>query len=152
MGLDMYLEARRTVAPGDPVLAPVRQAIAGAIGYTLPAEKPGHVPDLMEICAVVVRAGRWGNFWPLHNWFVNTVQEGHDDSRPVFLDADTLEDLEEILDQVDDDPDSASEYFMDETVDTVRLDPKDVDFTIRVIVQARKLQAQGWDIYYCGSW
>jgi len=151
MGLDMYLEARRYIAPGDPILQPVREAIGHAIGYAPPAVKPDNDPASMEVCAVVVLIGYWRKFWPLHHWFVDSVQEGHDDGRPAFINPSTLEELEDILDQVDDDPDSASEYFMDETVDTVRLDPKDVDFTIRVIVQARKLQAQGWDIYYRSS-
>lgn len=154
MGLDMYLEARRYIAPGDPILQPVREAIGHAIGYAPAAVKPDNDPASMEVCAVVVLIGYWRKFWPLHHWFVDSVQEGHDDGRPAFINPSTLEELEDILDQVDDDPDSASEYFMDETVeatDLVQLDPADVDFTLRVIVQARKLQAQGWDIYYRSS-
>ena len=90
---------------------------------------------------MVVLIGYWRKFWPLHHWFVDSVQEGHDDGRPAFINPSTLEELEDILDQVDDDPDSASEYFMDETVeatDLVQLDPADVDFTFRVIVQAQQ--------------
>lgn len=152
MGLDMYLEARRYIAPGDPALAPVRAAIGAAIGYTPPAEKPDNDPELMEVCAVVVRLGYWCKFWPLHNWFVNNAQDGHDDCRPSFINPSTLEELEDNLDQVDDDPDSAGEFFMDDTDEDVKLDPDEVDFSIRMIAQARKLQAQGWDIYYRGSW
>lgn len=152
LALEMYLEARRPIPPGDPILEPVRDAISYAIGYAPPVEKPGNDPALMEVSAVVVRVGHWRKFWPLHNWFVNNVQDGNDDSRPVLVSDQQLEELEENLDQVDDDPDSAGEFFMDDNDEDVRLDPNEVDFTLRVIVQARKLQAQGWDIYYRGSW
>lgn len=152
MGLDMYLEARRYISPIDKETEPMRRAIEAAIGREPATEKPHGEPELLEVCAVVVRVGYWRKFWPLHNWFVNNAQEGNDDCRPVLVSAQQLEELEENLDQVEDDPDSAGDFFMDDTDEDVRLDPDEVDFTLRVIVQARKLQAQGWDIYYRGSW
>lgn len=152
LALKMYLEARRPIPSIDKETEPMGRAIEAAIGREPATEKPHGEPELMEVCAVVVRVGYWRKFWPLHNWFVNNVQDGNDDGRPVLVSDQQLEELEESLDQVEDDPDSAGDFFMDDTGEDVRLDPDEVDFTLRVIVQARKLQAQGWDIYYRGSW
>ena len=79
MALDMYLEARCSVAPGDATLAPTRKAISDAIGYVAPMAKPINDPASLEVSAVMVRLGYWRTFWPLHYWFVNNLQEGNDD-------------------------------------------------------------------------
>ena len=95
MGLDMYLEARRYISPIDKETEPLRRAIEAAIGREPATEKPHGEPELLEVCAVVVRVGYWRKFWPLHNWFVNNAQDGHDDCRPAFINPSTLEELEE---------------------------------------------------------
>lgn len=150
MGLDMYLEAKLHLPPYSEELAPVRQAIGKAIGYTPPTEKPDNDATLMEITGVTVRVGYWRKFDPLHQWFVNKVQEGHDDCRPAYIAPDALAELEEQLDQVDDDPESASEYFVSEGDEPMT--EGDVDYTLRIVVLAKKLQERGWDIYYRASW
>lgn len=152
MGLEMFLEARRPISPIDLRDGPKRRAIGAAIGFTPPNDKPGGSPSLMEVTGVMVAIGHWYAFWPLHNWFINQIQEGHDDGRPTFVSPEVLEALEEILDEVDDDPDVAGNYFQDVEVEEVKIDPMELDFTLRVIIQARKLQSQGWDIYYRGDW
>lgn len=63
---------------------------------------------------MIVRVGYWRKFDPLHRWFVSNVQEGHDDCRPAYIAPDVLAELEEQLDQVSDDPESASEHFVSE--------------------------------------
>lgn len=150
MGLDMYLEAKLHLPPYSEELAPVRQAIGQAIGYTPPKQKPGDDATLLEITGVTVRVGYWRKFDPLHQWFVNHVQEGHDDCRPAYIAPDVLDVLEEQLDQVSDDPDSAGEHFVSE--DDEPMTEGDIDYTLRVVVQAKKLQERGWDIYYRASW
>jgi hypothetical protein len=150
MGLDMYLEAKLHLPPYNTELAAVRHAIGQAIGYTPPTEKPDNDATLMEITGVSVRVGYWRKFDPLHRWFVNNVQEGHDDCRPAYVPPDVLAELEDQLDQVSDDPESASEYFVSE--DDVPMEEGDVDYTLKVVVHAKKLQERGWDIYYRASW
>jgi len=150
MGLDMYLEAKLHLPPYDKKLDPVRQVIGQAIGYTPPAEKPGHDATLMEVTGVTVRVGYWRKFDPLHQWFVNHVQEGHDDCRTAYVAPDILSTLEGQLDQVSDDPESAGEYFVSEDADP--MSEGDLDTTLRIVAQARKLQERGWDIYYRASW
>ena len=150
MGLDMYLEAKRHVAPCDPRTEPTRRAIGTAIGYMPPKEKPGQDASLLEVSGVTVRVGYWRKFDALHRWFVNNAQEGHDDCRPAFVSVDTLMDLEEKLEQVGDDPASASEHFT--TDEDEALDEDDVDYTLKVLHHAKRLQEQGWDIYYRASW
>ena len=149
MRLDMYLEAKLHLPPYDTGLAPVREAIERAIGYTPPTEKPDNDATLMEITGVTVRVGYWRKFDPLHQWFVSNVQEGHDDCRPAYIAPDVLDVLEEQLDQVNDDPDSAGEHFVSE--DDGPMMKGDIDYTLRIVVQAKKLQERGWDIYYRAS-
>lgn len=150
MGLDMYLEAKRYVAPYDSQTEPMRRAIGAAIGYVPPKEKPGEDTSLLEVSGVTVRVGYWRKFDALHRWFVNNTQEGHDDCRPSFVSVDTLIELEEQLEQVSDDPASASEYFTADENET--LDEGEVDYTLKVLHHAKRLQAQGWDITYRASW
>ena len=150
MGLDMYLEAKLHLPPYSEELAPVRLAIGQAIGYTPPTDKPDHDPTLMEITGVTVRVGYWRKFDPLHQWFVSNVLESYDDCRPAYVSPDVLAELEELLDRVSDDPESASEHFVSEGDDP--MSESDIDYTLRIVVQAKKLQERGWDIYYRASW
>lgn len=150
MGLDMYLEARFYLPPYDKELAPVRQTIGQAIGYAPPTEKPGNDATLMEITGVTVRVGYWRKFAPLHQWFLSNVLESYDDCRPAYVSPDVLAELEELLDQVSDDPESASEHFVSEGDEP--MSESDIDYTLRIVVQAKKLQERGWDIYYRASW
>jgi len=64
--------------------------------------------------------------------------------------GDTLVEPEERLEQACDDPQSASEHFtagIDET-----LEDSEVDYTLKILHHAKRLQYQGWDIYYRASW
>ena len=106
MGLDMYLEARFYLPPYDRGLAPIRKAIADAIGYIPPQEKLEDDTALMEVTGVSVRVGYWRKCDPLHQWFVSNIQAGADDCRSAFVSATALNELEEQLDQVRDDPGS----------------------------------------------
>lgn len=150
MGLDMYLEAKLHLPPYSEERAPVRQAIGQAIGYNPPVEKPGNDATLMEITDVTARLGYWRNFDPLHQWFVTNAQEGHDDCWPAYIAPDVLAALEEQLDQVSDDPESVSEHFISESDELMT--EGDIDYTLHIVVQAKKLQERGWDIYYRASW
>lgn len=150
MGLSMYLEARFPIATHDGSNALTRRAIAEAIGYRPKARKPNDDPGLFEISGVTASVGSWGKCYPIHRWFVDNVQGGEDDCRPTYLSETTLEELEEQLDQVTDDPESTSECFNLDEDET--LDPGVVDDSIRIVYHARQLQQHGWDIYYCSSW
>lgn len=150
MGLDMYLEATRYVAPSDTQTESVRRAIGAAIGFVPPKERPGQDASLLEISGVTVRVGYWRKFDALHQWFVNNTQQGHDDCRAAFVSVDTLVELEEQLEQVSDDPQSASEHFTADIDET--LEESDVDYTLTILHHAKRLQEQGWDIHYRASW
>ena len=150
MALDMYLEARCAVSPEDAALVLTRsKAISDAIGYVAPMVKPGNDPVPLEVSAVLVRLGYWRTFWPLHYWFVNNLQEGNDDNRPVRVGNSALEELEDALDQVDDDPLSVTEHFVVDDGST--LVGSELAYTQKVIAAARQLQRRGWDIYYRSS-
>jgi len=149
MGLDMYLEAKLHLPPYDTGLAPVREAIGRAIGYTPPKEKPGSDATLMEITGVTVRVGYWRKCDPLHQWFVSNVLESYDDCRAAYVSPEVLAELEERLGLVSDDPGRASECFVSEGDEP--MSESDIDYTLKVVVHAKTLQERGWDIYYRAS-
>jgi len=43
-----------------------------------------------------------------------------------------------------------SEHFVSEGDEP--MSEGDIDYTLKVVVQAKKLQERGWDIYYRASW
>lgn len=47
------------------------------------------------------------------------------------------------------DPESVSEHFVSEGDEP--MSEGDIDYTLKVVVQAKKLQDRGWDIYYRAS-
>lgn len=150
MGLDMYLEAKRHVAPCDPRTEPMRRAIGAAIGYMPSREKPGQDASLLEVSGVTVRVGYWRKFDALHRWFESKVQEGVDDCRSAFVSGDTLVELEEQLERVRDAPGSASKRLTTDFGEP--LEDGEVDYTLKILHHAKRLQELGWDIYYRASW
>lgn len=150
MGLDMYLEATRYVAPYDPQTEPVRRAIGAAIGYVPSRAKPGQDSTLLEVSGVTVRVGYWRKFGALHQWFVCHVQEGRDDCRSTHVDNDSLRELQRVCERVSRDPACVTEHFNIE--DGVDLDGEEFPYTMEILAHAVTLQEQGWDIYYRASW
>ncbi len=149
MKLDMFLEARRSVALGDAALASTCKAIGDAIDHVVPMTKPVNDPVISELSAVVVRLGYWCKFWSMHDWFVNNLQEGNDDNRPVRVGNSALEELEEALEQVGNDPLPGNESFGEAGGN--RVSGSELAYTRKVIAAARQLQRSGWDIYYRSS-
>jgi len=150
MGLDMYLEAKRYVAPSDPQTEPMRRAIGAAIGYVPPKEKPGEDASLLEVSGVTVRVGYWGKFDALHQWFVGNAQEGHDDCRPAYVDRRCLQQLREVCERVIDDPKQAAKHFIVES--GADLYVEELQYTLDILAHGITLQEQGWDIHYRASW
>jgi hypothetical protein len=150
MGLDMYLEATRYVAPYDPQTEPMRRAIGTAIGYVPPKAKPGQDPTLLEVTGVTVRVGYGRKFGALHHWFVSHAQEGHDDCRPAYVCNDCLRELQRECERVIDDPDHAVEHF--DVEGGADLNGELLPYTLAILAHAITLQEQGWDIYYRASW
>lgn len=150
MGLDMYLEARLYISPHLEATAALSKAVAEALGYCLKDERPNADSGVFEVNGVSISIGYWRKCYLMHNWFVNNVQEGHDDCRPAFVSESALETLAEKLDRVNDNPASTGEMFVSE--DNEVFDPDDVMYSIRTVQYARQLQRRGWDIYYQSSW
>ena len=149
MGLDMYLEAQRHVAPYDPQTEPMRRAIGAAIGYVPPKDKPGQDASLLEVSGVMVRVGYWRKCDALHRWFVDSVQEGSDDGRPAYVQDDCLRDLQRLCERAIDDPAGAAEQF--NVGDGAGLDREELQYTLDILRHAIALQEQGWDITYRAS-
>jgi hypothetical protein len=149
VGRDMYLEAKRHVAPCDPQTEPMRRAISAAIGYVPPKDKPGRDSSLLEVSGVTVRVGYWHKCNALHRWFVDNAQEGSDDGRPACVQGDGLRDLQRLCERVIHDPAGATEPFAVD--DGGGLDREDLEYTLDILRHAITLQEQGWDIAYRAS-
>lgn len=150
MGLDMYLEANRHVAPSDSRTELMRRAIGAAIGYAPPKDKPGHDASLLEVSGVTVRIGYWRKVGTLHRWFVNNAQGGSDDCRPAYVDPRCLQALQWACERVIEDPVCIKQHFAVEA--GADLHVEEVQYTLNILTHAIALQEQGWDITYRASW
>ena len=150
MGLDMYLEAKRYVAPYDARTESMRRAIGSAIGYVPSKTKPGQDETLLEVCGVTVRVGYWRKFSALHRWFVDHVQGGHDDCHATYVQDEYLLDLQRVCERALHEPAGVTEHFNVE--DASDLDAEELAYTQEILAHAITLQQQGWDIYYRASW
>jgi hypothetical protein len=149
MGLDMFLEATRHIAPYDAQTEPMRRAIGAAIGYVPPRAKPKQDASLMEVSGVAVRVGYWCQCIALHEWFVDNVQEGSDDGRATHVSEKCLRELQRVCERVIDNPPSTYRYFNIE--EGIGLDGEELQYTMAILAHAVALQEQGWDISYRGS-
>jgi hypothetical protein len=149
MGMDMYLEAKRCIAPSDVQTEAMRRAIGAAIDFMPPRVKPGDDASLLEVSGVTVRVGYWRKFGALHRWFLDKAQQGSNDCRPTYVDDRCLQSLQLACEQVIDDPVSVTESF---NVADGEWGPEELGYTQDILTHAITLQQQGWDIYYRASW
>lgn len=98
MGLDMYLNARRDVSKyynnGDETLADNLQAQMPEL-----ANLKGRWQN-SPVSEVVIEAGYWRKANQIHRWFVENVQEGHDDCERYDVAREDLEELRTLCKQV----------------------------------------------------
>lgn len=149
MELEMYLEARRGIAPGSSQTEPMRRAIGAAIGYVPSKQKPGRDASLLEICGVTVRVGYWRNFGPLHRWFELNARAGQGDCRSSRISENCLQRLSEVCERVIAKPERVVEHF--NMGSATELDVKEFQYTLDILSHAISLQEQGWDMYYRAS-
>ena len=149
MGLEMYLEATRDVAPCDSRTEPMRRAIEAAIGFVPPKVTPGHDASLLQVCGVTVRVGYWAACKGLHHWFVDHVQGGHDDGRPASVSGARLQELQRLCERVIEDPVYAIDPLNAGIGTGIAAD--ELRYTLEILGHAIDLEQQGWGIHYRAS-
>lgn len=149
MGLEMFLDATRNVAPCDSRTEPMRRAIEAAIGFVPPKVTPGHDASLLQVCGVTVRVGYWATCKGLHRWFVDHVQGGHDDYRPASVSSAHLHELQRLCERVIEDPAYAVGHFNAGSGTNIAVD--ELRYTLEILAHAIDLEQQGWWIHYRAS-
>lgn len=107
MGLNMSLKSRLYASSHLEATASLSKAVAEVLGYCLRDERSDADSGVFKINGVSISIGYWRKCYPIHTWFVNNVQEGHDDCRPAFVFESASDTLAEKLNRVNDDPTSA---------------------------------------------
>jgi hypothetical protein len=148
MGLDMYLTAKRYLSEYDPVEKQLKQEIDKVLDT-----KIGSVKE------VSLEAGYWRKANAIHNWFVNTVQDGVDECQESPVSLDQLQELSAIVNMVLDDNSLAGEilppvegfFFGDTEIDEWYLenltDTKNILDNI-----LNNPDSKNWQFYYQASW
>jgi hypothetical protein len=104
MGLDMYLSKKTYVKNWD-YMKPeeLHEITVKKGGVPVSSIKPERISYIIEQVAY------WRKANHIHRWFVENVQGGVDDCRDAYLEADTLQELLEVVSKVLDDHELASE-------------------------------------------
>jgi hypothetical protein len=153
MGLDMYLTAEKYVSGYDfSDDKEIYTSVVNAIGAETFADKNSPSAE------VKIKAGYWRKANAIHNWFVNTCQDGIDECQTSYVTRQQLEELKEICKEVLLDKDKASSllptssgFFFGGT------DYDDWYFntlkdTVEMITNLLKNVPEDWEFYYRSSW
>ena len=157
MGLDMYLEARKSVSNWQVSDASDKTAfntIIEAVGLSVEDIDPD-----FPVVGVELNVGYWRKANQIHRWFVDEVQDGEDDCRSYYVSREQLEDLFALCDEVSVIHSNAEEllpvasgmffgsyeydeWYFEQVEDTKKM--------LRKILDNPKLS--GYDLYYRSSW
>jgi len=157
MGLDMYLSAEKYISGYRD--APMRDAVLGSI--------VSHPPIQGDSAATVnVGVGYWRKANAIHNWFVESLQDGEDKCEKVFVPVQAMMELVSICESllVNRDPEQAAEqlptsdgfffgstdydeYYWDQLESTVEQLKPLIEW-----MQSDAANVLVWDFYYQASW
>ena len=157
MGLDMYLIAEKYIGSWrhsdseEKVRAALAIKAAGFPEDALSKDSPS--------IDVRVTIGYWRKANAIHRWFVENIQDGHDNCQSAYVDPDALQELRGVCQAVLEDHSRASEelpaqagFFFGET-EYNEWYFKDLEATIEIIDKALRLSDEvGCELYYRASW
>lgn len=157
MGLDMYLSAEKYISGYRD--APMRDAVLESIGSHPPIQSDG-------AATVNVSVAYWRKANAIHNWFVETLQDGEDKCEKVFVPVQSMTELVSICEWllVNRDPEQAAEELP--TTDGFFFGSTDYDDcywdgleeTVAQLkplidwIQSDEANVLVWDFYYQASW
>lgn len=159
MGLDMYLEAGKSINLGQPEYEAARQHISDLLGVPYDTLFEGEDKDWRRI-TIDTDIAYWRKANAIHNWFVRNVQGGRDECQRSYVSRDDLEALEslciQLLESKDADlaeellPTSLGFFFGSPEYDEFYWD--NLEYTLDMIKKALHLEGLGFDIFYQSSW
>lgn len=138
MGLDMYLIAKRVVAYHPDMVARLRELF----------------PEVDSIREVETIIGVWRKAYVIHQWFVDHVQDGHDDCRTHLVEREELEELRALAKDAIDHPERAPEVFPTPFPDAGYNEYyfEELRETVEIIDRALSDRLIEWEFYYSSSW
>lgn len=148
MGLDMYLTAKRYLSEYDPVEKQIKQEIDKTLDTKIGPTKE-----------VALEAGYWRKANAIHNWFVNTVQDGVDECQESPVSLDQLQELSAIVNMVLDDNSLAGEilpptdgfFFGGTEIDDWYIENLTITKNILDNI-LNNPDSKNWQFYYQSSW
>ena len=150
MGLDMYLNAQKYAS--DRFSPELYSKVLDAVNVDVLPRKG--LPSVQ----VEVGVAYWRKANAIHQWFVDTCQDGTDDCRPAHVSREQLEELLNLAKQVKADPSLASEllptssgfFFGSTEYDEYYM--QDIDSTIEQLEQVLTTTSNDWYFQYQSSW
>lgn len=153
MGLDMYLQASKSISGqeySDDRDRMIYQTITTAIGLG------DEVIEKLQrnYGNVSLTVGYWRKAHEIHQWFVDTVQDGVDNCAEYYIPRSTLEQLMESVGVVLADPTKKDEEFPENSEsrdwDTWLEDEYRATYENLKLLLSPKFD--GWEFYYQSSW
>lgn len=148
MGLDMYLTARRGLSSWPRYEKQLKTAVNEALNT-----------ELGTASQVTLDVGYWRKANAIHNWFVQTVQDGVDECQESHVSIEQLTELLAIVNMVIDDPTLAQEilpprsgfFFGSDEVDEWYMDYlNDTKHILEKILNDP--DSKHWEFFYQSSW
>lgn len=149
MGLDMYLSRETYVKNWN---------YDGAARYDVTVTKDGVPLDLGNVSVIRSEAAYWRKANAIHDWFVQNVQDGHDNCASYEVRTETLQELVDLCKQVLANRELAAthlppaEGFFFGSTDIDEYYFEDLEYTVEVLEQElAKDTADSWFVYQ-SSW
>ena len=159
MGLDMYLEAGKSINLGQPEYEAARQHISELLGVSYDVLFEGESSEWRRI-AVYTNIAYWRKANAIHNWFVENVQGGRDECQRSYVSRNDLEEFESLCIRLLEtrDYDLAKELlpvtsgFLFGYIDYDEFYWDNIEYTLDMIRKALHLEGLGFNIFYQSSW
>jgi hypothetical protein len=153
MGLDHYLHAKRYYSPswGKDDEKETFYKLIEAVDFG------SFIDEEMPSLFMEIKVAQWRKSYQIHDWFVNTIQDGEDNCAEYYVDREQLERLISLCDQVIADPSEADELLpvdCDSPFDGAYDDwyMNDVKYTSATLKRLIQTIPEEWTFYYSSSW
>jgi hypothetical protein len=151
MGLDMYLDARRSLSTWDidKELHTQVNELVTSLGFN------------MEVKEITFRAVYWRKANAIHRWFVTNVQDGVDDCGTYEVPVEKLNELLIVIDDILEDNSKAATllpttdgfFFGDTAINEYYFDElRKTKEEIGKLLEISNIDTWDWSLYYHSSW
>jgi hypothetical protein len=154
MGLDQYLHAKKFAHGGSWAKDEDKELLASLVKAT-------NIGDFVDgdfpTASIEFKVAYWRKQNAIHNWFVQTCQDGEDDCRPAYVSREQLETLRDTCREVLADPTLAqdelptSNGFFFGSTDYDEWYIEGLRYTVTTINKLLTMPNE-WDFEYSSSW